>query len=83
MLSSTKINESFLSIILLFGHVFSNVGISADPEDQRDNKSFSPATNAAKISSFLGMTRYVARFISHYAVLTEPLCVGLKGKKCI
>ena len=59
--------------IAFFGHIFSNVGVSADPEKIKAIVGRSPPKNPAEVRSFLGMTQYVARYIPHYATLTEPL----------
>ena len=59
--------------ISFFGHVFSNVGVSADPEKIKSIIGREAPKNPAEIRSFLGMTQYVARYIPHYATMTEPL----------
>ena len=75
--SGAKLNKDkcifSVNKITFFGHVFSNAGVSADPEKVKSIVGQSPPQNSAEIRSFLGMTQYVARYIPHYATLTEPL----------
>ena len=59
--------------LTFFGHVFSNKGISADPEKIKIILDCKPPKTVGEIRSFLGMTQYVSRFIPQYATLTEPL----------
>jgi hypothetical protein len=75
--SGAKLNKDkcifSVNKITFFGHVFSNVGVSADPEKIKAIVGQSAPQSPAEIRSFLGMTQYVARYIPHYATLTEPL----------
>ena len=59
--------------LTFFGHVFSDKGVSADPEKVKTIINTEPLKNVGQVRSFLGMTQYVARFIPQYATLTEPL----------
>jgi hypothetical protein len=59
--------------ISFFGHVFSDTGVSADPEKIKAIVGHSAPQNPAEVRSFLGMTQYVSRYIPHYATMTEPL----------
>lgn len=59
--------------VCLFAHVFSDIGVSADPEKIKSIVGRSQPKNPAEVRSFLCMTQYVSRYIPHYATLTEPL----------
>ena len=61
--------------ISFFGHVFSDTGVSADPEKIKSIVGKDAPKNVAEVDlrSFLGMTQYVSRYIPHYATITEPL----------
>ena len=59
--------------ISFFGHVFSDTGVSADPEKIKSIVGKDAPKNVAEVRSFLGMTQYVSRYIPHYATITEPL----------
>ncbi|XP_052791587.1 uncharacterized protein K02A2.6-like [Mya arenaria] len=75
--SGAKLNKEkcifSVNKITFFGHVFSNVGISADPAKIKDIVGQAAPQSPGEVRSFLGMAHYVARFIPHYATLTEPL----------
>lgn len=75
--SGAKLNKDkcvfSVNKITFFGHVFSSLGVSADPEKIKDIIGRSPPSNVSEIRSFLGMTQYFSRFIPRYATLTEPL----------
>ena len=53
--------------------MFSDKGISADPEKIKCIVDTDPPMNVAEVRSFLGMTQHVSRFIPQYATLAEPL----------
>ena len=59
--------------LTFFGHVFSENGVSPDPENVSAIVKCTPPTSVGEIRSFLDMTQYVARFIPHYATISEPL----------
>ncbi|MCG7866506.1 MAG: hypothetical protein JAY74_09055 [Candidatus Thiodiazotropha taylori] len=59
--------------ITFYGHVFSSLGVSADPEKVKAIVGRAPPKNPAEVRSFLGMTQYVSRYVHQYATLTEPL----------
>lgn len=59
--------------ITFFGHVFSDRGVSADPENIKAFAGHSAPQNPAEIRSFLDMTRYAARYITNYANMFEPI----------
>ncbi|XP_041361040.1 uncharacterized mitochondrial protein AtMg00860-like [Gigantopelta aegis] len=56
-----------------FGHVFGANGVSADPNKIKTIINTAPPENISEVRSFLGMTQYIARFMSDYATMTEPL----------
>ena len=57
--------------LTFFGHVFSDKGISVNPEKIKSIVDTDPPKNVAEVRSFLSMTQYVSRFIPQYATLTE------------
>ena len=59
--------------IKFFGLVFSDQGISPDPEKVEALQHLSPPTNQAELRSFLGMANYSAQFIYNYATISAPL----------
>ncbi|MCG8046730.1 MAG: RNase H-like domain-containing protein [Candidatus Thiodiazotropha endolucinida] len=59
--------------VKFFGYIFSENGISADPEMVESIKNAKKPTTPSEVKSFLGMTGYVSRFIPRYSTLTEPL----------
>lgn len=66
---STKISVS----TDFFGHVFSDKGISADPEKIIAIENLSAPQNVSELRSLLRMTTYCSRFIQDYATTTQPL----------
>lgn len=75
--SGVKLNKDkcifSVSKITFYGNVFSNVGLSADPEKIKNIVGQAAPKNPAEVRLFLGMTQYVSRYIPQYATLTEPL----------
>ncbi|XP_053381848.1 uncharacterized protein K02A2.6-like [Mercenaria mercenaria] len=61
------------SKIKFFGYVFSESGISPDPEKITAIKNVEKPKNQGEVRSFLGMTNYVSRFIENYFTISEPL----------
>ena len=59
--------------VKFFGYIFSENGISADPEMVESIKNAKKPTTPSEVKSFLGMTGFVSRFIPQYSTLTEPL----------
>ena len=59
--------------VKFFGYIFSENGISADPEMVESIKNAKEPTTPSEVKSFLGMTGFVSRFIPQYSTLTEPL----------
>jgi hypothetical protein len=59
--------------IKFYGYIFSDQGISPDPEKVEAIQKAASPTNVAELRSFLGMTNFVSRFIHDYSTLTEPL----------
>lgn len=55
------------------GYIFSQDGISADPEKLQALKDAKPPLNPKEVRSFLGMANYIARFIPDFATISEPL----------
>ena len=56
-----------------FGYVFSDEGISPDPNKIKDILQLDAPTSTSEVRSLLGMTNYCSRFIKDYATTTEPL----------
>ena len=56
-----------------FGYIFSENGISADPEMVESIKNAKKPTTPSEGKSFLGMTGFVSRFIPQYSTLTDFL----------
>ena len=67
--------------LTFFGHIFSNKGISADPEKMKIIGNCPSPTSAHEVRSFLGMAQYVARYVPHFATITEPLRQLTKQKE--
>ena len=65
-----KFSENKLTF---FGHIFSNKGVSADPEKVKIIGNCPSPTSSNEVRSFLGMAQYVARYIPKFATITEPL----------
>ena len=59
--------------IKFFGFIFSDKGISADPEKVDAIKRAERPNSPSEVRSFLGMVGYVSRFIHDYNTITEPL----------
>ena len=59
--------------ISFFGVIFSDSGISPDPEKVKAIKEFGKPQNVKDLRSFLGMTNYSSRFIKDYADICQPL----------
>ena len=54
-----------------FGFIFSDKGISADPEKVEAIKRADRPNSSSEVRSFLGMVGYVSRFIHDYSTITE------------
>ena len=61
------------SRIKFYGFIFSESGISPDPQKIEAIKNVEQPKTAAEVRSFLQMTNYVSRFINNYSSITEPL----------
>ena len=59
--------------VKFFGFIFSDKGISADPEKVEAIKRADRPNSSSEVRSFLGMVGYVSRFIHDYSTITEPL----------
>eukprot|EP00795_Rhopilema_esculentum_P011693 gene11693-17_t len=59
--------------ITFFGYVFSDKGISADPQKVHAIHNAPPPQSVKDIRSFLGMANYCAKFISQFSDISEPL----------
>ncbi|XP_069460586.1 uncharacterized protein [Ambystoma mexicanum] len=57
-----------------FGHIFSDEGMTPDPDEVSTITDLQEPTHLAEVRSFLGMVGYCTRNIPHYAFLTKPLC---------
>ncbi|XP_053400675.1 uncharacterized protein K02A2.6-like [Mercenaria mercenaria] len=60
------------SKIKFYGYVFSESGISPDPDKADAVKNMDRPKSVSEIRSFLGLTNYLSKFIDGYSVLTEP-----------
>lgn len=67
--------------ITYMGHVLSADGIAPDPRKLNTISSLKTPTNVKELRSFLGMITYCAKFLPHFATLTEPLRRLLKKKE--
>ena len=56
-----------------YGFVFSDKGMTADPEKIKGISNLEKPTTIAESKSFLGMTNYCSRFIQNFSDVTEPL----------
>ncbi|XP_060604313.1 uncharacterized protein K02A2.6-like [Ruditapes philippinarum] len=61
------------SKIKFYGYVFSESGISPDPDKVNAVKNMDRPKSISEIRSFLGLTNYLSKFIDGYSSLTEPL----------
>jgi len=61
------------SKLKFYGYIFSESGISPDPEKVKAIQNVDRPKNQAEIRSYLGMTNYVSRFIRDYSTISEPL----------
>ena len=59
--------------IEFFGLIFSEDGVSPDPQKVEALKNATPPQTASEISSLLGMAQYSSRFIPNLATITQPL----------
>eukprot|EP00795_Rhopilema_esculentum_P001944 gene1944-17482_t len=59
--------------VTFFGYVFSDKGISADPQKVHAIHNAPPPQSVKDIRSFLGMANYCAKFISQFSDISEPL----------
>ena len=59
--------------VKFFGLIFSDQGISPDPEKVEALQQLDAPKNQAELRSFLGMANYSAQFIHNYATLAAPL----------
>lgn len=80
----TKIHNSGLTInakkcefskheIKFFGHIFSNRGVSPDPDKVEALKNATKPQNSSEVRSFLGMAQYSSRFIPNFTSISVPL----------
>jgi len=61
------------SKLKFYGYIFSDSGISPDPQKVAAIQNIDRPKNQAEIRSFLGITNYVSRFIRDYSTISEPL----------
>eukprot|EP00795_Rhopilema_esculentum_P003861 gene3861-15158_t len=59
--------------LTFFRFVFSEKGVSADPEKVKSIHNAPAPQSAGKVRSFLGMATYCAKFIPHFSDLTHSL----------
>jgi hypothetical protein len=72
-LKRSKCEFGKTSMIMFFGLVFSDQGISPDPEKVEALQHLSATSNQAELRSFLGMAKYSSQFIHNYATIAAPL----------
>ena len=56
-----------------FGYIFSDKGISPDPNKVKVIHQAEPPTSVSGVRSFLGMATYCAKFIPNFSDVTKPL----------
>ena len=59
--------------MLLFGHVYSEKGMSPDPKKVEAIQNVAPPTNASEVRSLLSSAAFCSRFIKDFALITRPL----------
>ena len=64
--------------IKFYGYVFSDQGISPDPNKIKAIQNMPEPKTAGELRSFLGMTNYLSKFIDKYSTITAPLRELLK-----
>ena len=57
--------------LTFFGFVFSDKGVSADPEKVKSIHNVPAPQSASEVRSFLGMATYCAKFIPRFSDLTH------------
>lgn len=60
------------------GHVIYGDGVATDPEKIVAIATWPAPSNVTQLRSFLGLTGYYRRFISHYGITCKPLFTALK-----
>jgi len=65
--------HSGIKEIEFYGHKFTKDRLKPNPEKISTVKESSPPKSKEAVRSFLGMTRYLAKFISRYTSLAPPL----------
>ena len=68
--SNCSFNKSSLEY---FGYVFSDKGVSPDPDKVEAIKNAKAPVSPAEVRSLLGMANYCGRFIPDLATITQPL----------
>ena len=56
-----------------YGYRFTKDGLKPSPDKIRASKDCSPPESKEAVGSFLGMIRYLSKFIPTYSTLTAPL----------
>lgn len=64
--------------VVFLGHLITNEGIKPDPKNVKSVLEFPTPKNQREIKSFLGLTGYYRKFISHYAEIAKPLTLLLR-----
>ena len=65
--------ELFINKAEFFGFVFTEKGITSSHTKIESIQNMPPPTNISELSSFLGMTNYLSRFIPNYSMRIYPL----------
>ena len=65
--------ELFINKVEFFGFVFSEKGITPSQTKIKSIHNMPRPTNISELSSFLGMTNYLSRFIPNYSMRIYPL----------
>ena len=66
-----------------FGHIYSENGVTPDPQRIRDIINLEAPSTLRDVRSFLGMLNYCAKFIEDFSTLTRPLRELLKENKFV
>lgn len=75
-----NIDKSIFKVqkLKFFGMIFSEDGISPDPDKVKSIQAALPPNDQTELKSFLGMTQFVAGFITDYSTKSAPLYDMLK-----
>jgi hypothetical protein len=69
----------FKQEIAFLGHVVSSTGIKKDDEKVKTIRNWPTPTSVKEVRQFLGLTGYLRKYVSNYAIIAKPLTELLKG----